>query len=183
MSGSYHKCRKYRWNRELVFDVETTGLTTKLGNRIVEIAVVELINGKPSGHEFHRYVDPERPVRGSYKFHGLKDSFLKRQPYFETVCYDLLNFIRDSTIIAHNASFDMRFLKYELELVGIDMPSNDIVDTLKLARKHFGRKTNNTLGGLCTRYGLAGRPTRYHSAIEDARLLANVYYNLLNEDS
>jgi DNA polymerase III epsilon subunit len=178
VNGSYDRCRKLGLTREVVLDFETTGLSVKANHRIIEIAAVELVDGKPSGHEFHSYVNPRRSVGYTQRIHGLTDSFLKQQPPFENVHGQLLKFIRDSTIVAHNASFDLNFLKYELDLLRIDWSASAIVDTLKLARKQFGWRAKNSLAALCERFGLAGRKKKYHSALEDARLLAIIYEKL-----
>ena len=105
--------------REIVLDTETTGLDPTTGDRIVEIGAVELLNHLPTGKTFHKYLNPERNMPEEAKaVHGLTEEFLRDKPVFSQVVEDFLTFIRDSKLVIHNASFDMKFINAELELVG-----------------------------------------------------------------
>lgn len=165
--------------REIVFDTETTGLNPLTGDRIVEIGCVELVNKVETGHTFHAYFNPCRPMpSGAEQVHGLTDIFLSDKPRFEEKCEELLAFIGDSPLIAHNASFDLGFMNHELGLCGrIPICSSRLVDTLMLARqRHPGAK--HSLDALCARYGIDRSIRVKHGALIDAQLLAEVYVEL-----
>ena len=165
--------------REIVFDTETTGLDPKTGDRMVEIGCIELINRVPSGESFHAYFNPERDMPAAAEaVHGLSASFLSDKPLFAELAEDLLDFLGDAPLVAHNASFDFGFLNAELErieMAAIDMER--MIDTVALARKrHPGAKLS--LDALCTRYGIDRSHRVKHGALLDAELLAQVYVEL-----
>ncbi len=166
--------------REIVFDTETTGLSPKDGDRVVEIGCVELINHIPSGNTFHVYINPERDMPdGAFKVHGLSAEFLSDKPVFAAVAQSFVDFIGDARMVAHNAAFDVNFLNHELGRVGLPGLSDDrIVDTLALARrKHpFGP---NSLDALCQRYGIDNARRTKHGALLDSEILAEVYLELM----
>lgn len=166
--------------RELVLDTETTGLDSGDGHRIVEIGIVELENHVPTGKEFHYYLNPERESdKGAQKVHGLSREFLSNKPKFSDIAEEFINFISDSKIIIHNASFDLGFINAELTRCNIDeLSENIVIDTLILAKKKFiGQSVS--LDSLCRKYNinLTGRDT--HGALKDAKLLASVYLELI----
>lgn len=165
--------------REIVFDTETTGLSFSGGDRLVEIGCVELVNKVMTGRTFHAYINPERdmPVE-AFKVHGLSATFLSDKPLFHDVVEDMLDFIGDSPMIAHNANFDFGFINGELTRCGRPIVSLDrMVDTLIIARsKHPGAK--HTLDALCSRYGIDLSARTLHGALLDAQLLAQVYVEL-----
>ena len=165
--------------RELVCDTETTGLSPLGGDRIVEIGCVELINRVETGRTFHAYFNPSRPMPTEAQMvHGLCDRFLSDKPSFHEVCEDLLMFIGEAPMIAHNASFDFGFVNHELGQCG--RPSvcmSRMVDTLAIARQKFpGAK--HSLDALCTRFGVDRSQRIKHGALLDAQLLAQVYVEL-----
>jgi DNA polymerase III subunit epsilon len=165
--------------REIVFDTETTGLSFSSGDRLIEIGCVELFNRVETGRSFHAYVNPGRPVHpDAVAVHGLSDAFLADKPGFHQLCDELLEFIADSPLIAHNAGFDFGFLNGELGLCGRSLVcTSRMVDTLALARqRHPGAK--HTLDALCTRYGIDRSHRALHGALLDAQLLAQVYVEL-----
>jgi len=167
--------------REIVLDTETTGLDPYQGHRMVEIGCIELINRIPSGQSFHRYLNPEREVPAeALAVHGLTDDFLKDKPFFGEIADELLSFIGDSPLVAHNAIFDLGFLNAELERTGKPMLQRDrLVDTLLLARrKHPG--VTNRLDDLCQRYGVDNSRRTRHGALLDAEILAEVYLELID---
>ncbi|MDY7096861.1 MAG: DNA polymerase III subunit epsilon [Pseudomonadota bacterium] len=165
--------------REIVFDTETTGLDPKTGDRMVEIGCVEMIGKVATGESYHAYYNPERdmPVEAE-KVHGLSSSFLSTKPLFSENVDELLEFLGDSPLVAHNAGFDFGFLNAELERIGREPISLDrMVDTVAIARKkHPGAK--NSLDALCTRYGVDRSHRVKHGALLDAELLAQVYVEL-----
>ncbi|MDQ3477906.1 MAG: DNA polymerase III subunit epsilon [Pseudomonadota bacterium] len=165
--------------REIVFDTETTGLDPGGGDRIVEIGCIEIINRVETGRHFHAYFNPERPMPfGAEAVHGLSDTFLSDKPCFAELVEDLLRFIEDAPLIAHNASFDFSFLNYELSLCGRPMIcTSRMRDTLAMARtRHPGAK--HSLDALCMRFGVDRSHRIKHGALLDAQLLAQVYVEL-----
>lgn len=167
--------------REIVFDTETTGFKAEEGERLVEIGAVELINHMPTGKTYHQYINPEKEVpEDAYKVHGLSYDFLKDYPVFEKVADEWLEFIgEDAVLIAHNASFDINFLNYELKQLGKPTLSWDrVVDTLEIARSMFPGARNN-LDALCRRFGVDNSSRTNHGALLDAELLAKVYLELM----
>ena len=165
--------------REIVFDTETTGLDPYQGDRLVEIGCVELVNGFPTGNSFHRYLNPERDVpEGAFKVHGLSREFLMDKPFFADICEDLLAFIGDAPLVAHNAMFDLGFLNAELERCKKMLLQRDrLVDTLMLARRRYPAGPNS-LDHLCTRFSIDISRRTKHGALLDAELLAEVYVEL-----
>lgn len=165
--------------REIVFDTETTGLDPFTGDRLVEIGCIELVNGFLTGQEFHRYVNPQRDMPdGAFKVHGLSAEFLKDKPLFSDICEELIAFIGDATLIAHNAMFDLGFLNAELDRCKRALVARErIVDTLMLARRKHSAGPYS-LDALCTRYGIDNSMRTKHGALMDAELLAKVYLEL-----
>jgi DNA polymerase-3 subunit epsilon len=166
--------------REIVFDTETTGLDPYQGHRLVEIGCIELVNRIPSGQHFHRYINPERGIpEEAFAVHGLSVDFLKDKPRFPEICEELIEFIGDAPLVAHNASFDLDFLNAELERCKQLLLTRDrLVDTLMLARRrHPGG--SNRLDDLCARYGIDNSRRTKHGALLDAELLAEVYVELI----
>lgn len=166
--------------REIVFDTETTGLDPKTGDRVVEIGMIELINHIPTGNSFHRYINPERSMPAeAYRVHGLDDAFLADKPLFATIAEDLLTFVEDARLIAHNSDFDLAFLNFELGQCGHPLvPGERVVDTLMLARRRHPAGPNS-LDALCSRYQIDTSRRTLHGALLDAELLAEVYIELI----
>ncbi len=165
--------------REIIFDTETTGLSFSSGDRLVEIGCVELINRVETGRTFHAYFHPERPMAAEAQaIHGLSDAFLANKPLFSAVCEDLLAFLGDSPLVAHNASFDFGFLNGELKRCGRPIVAMErMIDTIVIARsRHPGAK--HSLDALCTRYGIDRSHRVLHGALLDAQLLAQLYVEL-----
>lgn len=166
---------------EIVFDTETTGMDPFEGDRLVEIGAVELENHLPTGKTLQIYINPERKVpQEAIAVHGITNDFLTDKPTFSEVYTDFLDFIgQDSTLIAHNSDFDMRFLNYQLETVGHKpIEPNRVVDSLKIARKKFPGSPAS-LDALCRRFGIDNSNRSYHGALLDSELLAEVYLELL----
>lgn len=166
--------------REIVLDTETTGLDPQSGHRIIEIGCVELVNYIPTGRTFHRYVNPEREVpRPAQEVHGLSTEFLADKPLFADIVDEFVDFIGDSTLVIHNAGFDLGFLNAEFLRIPKPVITTDrVVDTLALARRKHPAGPNS-LDALCKRYGIDNSTRDKHGALLDSELLARVYLELI----
>ncbi len=165
--------------REIIFDTETTGLDPKTGDRMVEIGCIELVNRVPTGAMFHGYFNPDRDMPAEAEaVHGLSASFLSDKPRFAERAGELLEFLAEAPLVAHNAGFDFAFLNAELSMIGLaPVCHSRMIDTVKLARvRHPGAKLS--LDALCTRYGIDRSHRTRHGALLDAELLAQVYVEL-----
>lgn len=166
--------------REICLDTETTGLDPKDGHKIIEIACVELINKVKTDKVFHTYINPRRDVPfEAFKVHGLSSEFLKDKPIFDLIVDKFLNFIGDDILVIHNANFDIKFLNFELSLLGrrpINM--SRVVDSLSIARKKFPG-AQNSLDALCKRFNLDLSKRDKHGALIDTKLLCDVYIELM----
>jgi DNA polymerase-3 subunit epsilon len=166
--------------REIVLDTETTGRDANLGDRIVEIGCVELLNHIPTGRSFHCYINPERKMsEGAFQVHGLSDEFLADKPVFAAICDEFRAFIEGARLVIHNAPFDMGFIDMEFERLGLPRwPPDQVLDTLMMARrKHPGAPAS--LDALCSRYGIDNSKRTKHGALLDAEILAEVYIELI----
>jgi len=164
--------------RQVVLDTETTGLSWERGNRVVEIGCIELVERRPTGQRFQRYLNPGRDLEpGAQEVTGLTLEFLSDKPLFAHVA-EFLDFIRGAELIIHNAEFDVGFLDYELGLLGAGhgrvRDHASVLDTLGLARERFPGQ-RNSLDALCRRLGVDNAHRKLHGALLDAELLAEVY--------
>lgn len=164
--------------RQVVLDTETTGLEPEKGHRVIEIGCVELMNRRPSGATWHRYLCPERKIdQAAIDVHGLSDDFLSDKPLFADVSDEFLEFVKGSELVIHNAPFDVGFINSELLRLASPGPLESIcgiLDTLSMARgKHPGQK--NSLDALCKRYHVDNSKREFHGALLDAQILAEVY--------
>ncbi len=166
--------------REIVIDTETTGLDCNNGDRVIEVGCVELLNHISTGRTFHKYINPGRAVAAdAVNVHGLTDAFLRDQPSFETIADELIAFLGDSVLVAHNAGFDRDFINMELDLCGrAPIEADRFVDTLLLARRRHPNGPNN-LDALCARYGIDNSARTKHGALLDSEILAEVYLELI----
>jgi|SRR5581483_3975067 len=166
--------------REIVLDTETTGLDPRGGDRIIEVGCVELLNGFPTGRQYHQYVNPERAVSiEALRVHGIDDRFLKEKPVFAQIADELLAFLGDAPLVAHNALFDLDFLNFELGKAGRPMLAAErVIDTLMIARRKHPAGPNS-LDALCARYQIDASTRTLHGALLDAKLLSEVYVELL----
>lgn len=167
-------------HREVVVDTETTGLDPNRGDRIVEIAAVEIVGRVRTGKYFHSYVNPERDMpNDAYKIHGISGEFLKDKPIFSDIAKEFLDFVGTSTMIIHNAPFDLAFINHELVKLGVNsITMKRVVDTLILARKKFPGSPAS-LDALCKRFNISLKSRDKHGALIDSELLAMVYAELL----
>jgi len=167
--------------KEIVLDTETTGISVKEGHRIVEIGCIELDNLIPTKNNLHYYINPERKVsEQAFKIHGYSDEFLSKQKKFKDISEDFLNFIKDKRLIIHNAEFDIEHLNNELLKIGKGKITNEVVDTLSLARSKFPGSSVN-LDALCKRYNIDNSKRTHHTALIDCDLLSKVYINLIDQ--
>ena len=167
--------------REIVLDTETTGLDPYQGHRLVEIGCIELVNRIPSGQVFHRYVNPERDIPAeAFAIHGIDNARVQNEKTFAEIADELIEFLGDAPLVAHNASFDLGFLNAEIERCSKPLLARErLVDTLLLARrKHPGG--SNRLDDLCARYRIDNSRRTKHGALLDAELLAEVYLELID---
>lgn len=170
--------------REIILDVETTGLSPKSGHRIIEIAALEMINKNITAINFHTYLQPYRFVdKSAYAVHGISDEFLADKPRFTDILGDLIYFLQRSPIVAHNAQFDMSFLESEFAYCNMAFKTPpEVICTKKIAEGLFG-KGGNRLDDLCKRFEIDTSEREKHGALVDCKLLAQVYVKLneLNE--
>ena len=166
--------------RYIVLDTETTGLDPDDGHKIIEIGCIEILNRNITNNTFHKYINPNREIDiEASKVHGLTNNVLKDKPVFEDIYPEFREYISNSPIIIHNAPFDVGFLKKEHTEISTsdDFLNNEIIDSLKLARKISPGK-KNTLDALCERYSVDNSDRTLHGALLDAKLLAFVYLKM-----
>jgi len=165
--------------RQIALDTETTGLSTAQRHRIIEIGCVELVNRRPTGREFHYFLNPDRDIdEGAERVHGISRADLETSPRFPEIVDEFIEFIKDAELVIHNATFDVGFLEYELNLMKHAQPKithhATVLDTLTMARAmHPGQR--NSLDALCKRYEVDASKREVHGALIDADLLARVY--------
>ncbi len=166
---------------EVVLDTETTGLKVSEGHRIVEIGCIELKDLIPTKNKFHCYLNPERKVsEDAFKVHGYTDEFLSKQKKFVDIVEEFLKFIKGKRLVIHNAEFDLSHLNNELMLLGNKKISEEIVDTLQIARQKFPG-SGTSLDALCKKYNIDNSRREKHNAVIDCELLSKVYINLLDQ--
>ncbi len=164
--------------REIVIDTETTGLSYKSGDRIIEVGCVELKNYVPTGKTLQFYCRPDKDIsEGAKSIVGLSDDFLSKQKTFQENHIEMLDFIKDDTLIIHNSDFDLGFINNELSLIGLPPLKNPIVDTVALAREVLNTRIAN-LDYLCRRFNVDLSDRSFHGALLDSQLLASVYLEL-----
>ena len=167
--------------KEIVLDTETTGISVKDGHRIVEIGCIELDDLVPTKNKFHCYLNPERKVsEKALEVHGYTDEFLSSKKKFRDIVDEFLTFIKDKRLIIHNSEFDLSHLNNELKILGKKILSNEIIDTLSLARDKFPGSPAS-LDALCKRYKIDNSKRTQHTALIDCDLLAKVYINLIDQ--
>ena len=167
---------------EIFLDTETTGLSFKDGDRILEIACIETKDLIPTNKIFHKLINPERKVsQEAFKVHGFSNEFLQDKQKFKEIAEELLEFIDGKKLIIHNAPFDIGFLNSELKKINrkiIDIKKVD--DTLSLARSKFPA-SSNSLDNLCKRFNIDLSRRTKHNALLDCELLREVYINLVGQ--
>lgn len=164
--------------RQIVLDTETTGLDPRSGHRIIEVACIEMVNRRLTGHHLHKYINPEREIdEGAQAVHGISLEFLADKPKFADIADEFLEFINGAELIIHNAPFDIGFLNAELDRLGrvpVGTICNGVIDTLKMAKElHPGKR--NSLDALCERYEIDNSSRTLHGALLDTELLADVF--------
>ena len=168
--------------RLIVLDTETTGINPKEGHRIIEVAAVEIIDREITENQFRKYIYSGKAVGDSFKVHGISDTFLRTNGIeFKKIIDDFISFIKNSTLVIHNAPFDLGFLNNELKLIGIKDSiesfcdkNNPIIDTLKLHTENFPRQ-RHSLDSLCRQFTIDDSSRTKHGALIDSIILAKVY--------
>jgi len=164
--------------RHIFLDTETTGLYANQGHRIIEIAAIEIINRRATNNSFHFYVNPDREIDpAAQEVHGITLDFLQDKPRFTEIASDFIKFVKDATLIIHNAPFDIGFINMELGLIEkppIEEAVENVIDTLKMA-KDMRPGQRNSLDALCRFYNINNSQRSLHGALLDAQLLAEVY--------
>lgn len=175
---SLSEIKNYK-GRMVVLDTETTGLQWSDGHKITEIGCVEIINHRFTGRIFQQYINPKREVSaGAYRVTGLTNDFLKDKPTFDKIAEEFLNFVGTDILVIHNAKFDVPFINYELNNLGIAPLENKVLDTLIVSREIFmGQQCN--LDALCNRLNIDKSTRVFHGALLDAHILSKVYLSLL----
>ncbi|MGY1531158.1 DNA polymerase III subunit epsilon [Luteimonas sp. A649] len=168
--------------RQIVLDTETTGLEWRKGNRVVEIGCVELVERRPTGRTWHRYIHPEREFEpGAQEVTGLTLDFLADKPKFAAIADEFLEFIAGAELVIHNAAFDVGFLDNEFSLLPVSpgkiRDHASVLDSLEMARQRYPGQ-RNSLDALCRRLGVDNAHRQLHGALLDAQLLAEVYLAL-----
>jgi DNA polymerase III subunit epsilon len=165
--------------RSVLFDTETTGLDPATGDRVIEVAALELVNDLPTGRHFHHLIDPERDVPAdATRIHGFTNADLAGKPKFAAIAQELLAFLGDGMLIAHNAAFDFAFLNAEFARLALPpLDATHMIDSLALARTRFPGMPNS-LDALCRRFEIDLSARTSHNALLDCRLLAEVYVEL-----
>lgn len=165
--------------REIVLDTETTGFDPKTGDRLIEVGCIEIEDLLPTGRTYHTLVHPERLIPpDAIRVHGITDEKVRGAPKFREVVHELMAFIGDAPVIAHNAAFDRSFIDHECGLCGHQLlEETRWIDTLKLAQSRFPGMANS-LDALCKRFKISLVERTLHGALIDARLLAEVYLEL-----
>ena len=171
----------------IILDTETTGLEVNQGHRVIEIGAVLLNDRKKSEQHFHSYLNPSRLIdEEATKVHGISNSDLDEEPFFDEIAEEFLNFIEGSTLVIHNAPFDLGFLNNELKLASTSYPNLEdiceIEDTLTIAREKFPGQ-RNSLDALATRFNISNYDRTFHGALLDANILADVYMQLTGGQS
>jgi DNA polymerase-3 subunit epsilon len=163
--------------RLIVLDTETTGIEPSEGHRIIEIGCVEIIDRVITESQYHQYLQPDRNVGDSVRIHGITDSYLTGKPKFEDVALEFLEYIEGSTLVIHNAPFDLGFLNNELLLMNTDQIIEDncsVIDSLELSKRQRPGRMHN-LDALCRRFEIDASARTVHGALLDAQILAQVY--------
>ena len=166
--------------RLIALDTETTGLETQEGHRIIEIGGVEIKQRVVTNSEYHQYIQPNRKVEDSVKIHGISDKFLIKKPLFSEIAQALIDYIKGSTLIIHNAAFDVGFLNHEFALMGLKTRVEDIcsvIDTIDIS-KEINPRSRHSLDALARKYNIDLTKRSLHGALLDAQILAQVYLTM-----
>jgi DNA polymerase-3 subunit epsilon len=166
-------------SRSILFDTETTGLDPLTGDRVIEVAALELLRDLPTGRHFHALIDPGRDIpEEATRVHGLTRADLAGKPRFAEIADAMLDFFGDDPLVAHNAAFDFGFLNAELARLGRpQLAPGRMICTLTLAKARYPGLPNS-LDALCRRFAIDLSARTTHNALLDCRLLADVYIEL-----
>lgn len=186
--------------RQITVDTETTGMNEKSGDRVVEIGMVEMIDGKRTGNVFHKIINPQRNIPDEViEIHGITNEMVKDKPIFADVVDEMIEFVSGAEVIIHNLKFDLPFLNEELSRVGKKKLHAYIANarcSLDLSRKIYPkikktkdetpeqeaqRKLGYSLDDMCDRLGVDRSARVNHGALLDSELLAEVYMKLMEK--
>ena len=161
----------------VVFDIETTGFSPYL-HRITEIGAVKIESGVITG-EFHQLIDPGVPVPWKItEITGITDELLAGQPTVEEALLLFFEFCSECALVAHNANFDMGFIKSNAAVHGLKC-SYEIVDTLSLARRIFPKLENHKLSTVAKHLNV--EHIDHHRAMGDARATAQIFLRCMEQ--
>ena len=163
----------------VVFDTETTGLTPSV-DEIVQIAAVRLVNGRRVRREvFDTLVDPGRPIpQSSTEVHGITEDMVKGAPSMVEAGKRFHAFARGAVLIAHNAPFDMEFLRRHEKEIGVEF-DHPVLDTVLLSAVVYGQLDQHSLDALTARLGITIPEEARHTAIGDTVATADAFLKLL----
>lgn len=170
--------------RQLILDTETTGFNPNTGDRMIEFAALEMIDRKLTGRSLHLYFNPERDIpESAIKVHGITNDRVAKEPVFAKRAEQIIEFIKDSELIIHNAKFDLSFMDHHFVELGFSKTNeyvHNVIDTLAIARSKFAG-AKNSLDALCDRFNISREGRVYHGALIDCELLADVYIAITKE--
>jgi DNA polymerase III epsilon subunit family exonuclease len=155
----------------VVVDVETTGLSPD--DRICEIGMTKIENNEIVD-SFESLINPEEKINNTI-FHGIEDWMVRGAPVFGDVAHDIIDFMQDSVLIAHNAPFDMRFLRYEFSRLGTDL-SHLSLCTLKISRRLHPEFVSHRLDHVLYQYDIINK--QHHRAGTDAESEARLFLEM-----
>jgi DNA polymerase III subunit epsilon len=184
LNDTYELFKDQNKKRIVFLDTETTGLSAQKGERIIEIACTEMIDGVLTGNVFHEYINPNgRQInKHAQAVHGINQTFLTGKPYFESIVLQLIAFCKNSEIVIHNAPFDIGFLNFEFSRIGLKSflfeTNSYVTDTLLISKNKYS-KTSNSLNSLCDKFNISRKDRVLHGALVDTQLLAQVYLKLI----
>ena len=165
-------------SRQIILDIETTGISVEAGHRIIELAAVEILGRRITGNDYQTYLNPKQNMDPEIiDFLGITNDFVANKPEFKEVMPEFINFIQDAELLIHNAPFDTGFINHEFSYAGYDKKLEDlceITDTLLMARE-FHPEQRNSLDALCSRYNVDQSNREMRGALSDAKLLGQVY--------
>ena len=156
-----------------IVDVETTGLSPAMGDRVCEIGAVKLKGGAMSG-TFHSMIDPQRPISPAASAkNGITPEMLKGAPAFAAIAKDIHAFLSGTVLVAQNAQFDLDFINNEFRLVAFPEWNGYVIDTISLARRVVPGLPSYNLDLLARTFGVTF--TSRHRSMGDVEATADIF--------